>query len=216
MRPGSHCPKCGSSVAWYDNIPVFSWLLLRRQCRHCAQRISIRYPLVEAITGGAFLLAFWRFGLDWRLLVVWAFVAALVCIAFIDYDHMIIPNKIVLPGALLGLAASIALDPQDWWKYLAGSIGAAAFMFTLAMVWPGGMGPGDIKMALFMGAVLGASVVVALFSAFLVGAVAGVLMLAARKRSRKDRIPFGPYLAMGSVLAVFVGHQLLSLYLRLY
>ena len=168
VRPGSRCPRCGTPIRWYDNIPVLSWLLLRGRCRACDVRIPIRYPLVEAITGIAFALAFWRFGLDWPLLVAWAFIAAMVAVAFIDYDHMIIPNKIVLPGAVIGLMASVAIHPQRWWVYVAGSLGAAAFMFLLAMLWPGGMGPGDIKMALFMGAVLGAYVVVALFAAFLV------------------------------------------------
>jgi leader peptidase (prepilin peptidase)/N-methyltransferase len=103
VRPGSHCPSCGNPVRWHDNVPVFGWLVLRGKCRDCRQHIPIRYPLVEALTGIAFLLCFLRFGVDWPLLVAWAFVAALVAIAFIDYDHMIIPDKIVLPGALLGL-----------------------------------------------------------------------------------------------------------------
>lgn len=216
VRPGSHCPACGEPVRWHDNVPVLSWLFLRGRCRDCGVKISVRYPLVEVIVGAAFLLSFVQFGIDWRLPVAWAFIAAMVAVAFIDYDHMIIPNKIVLPGALLGLMASIAIDPQDWWKYLAGSAGAALFLFALAMIWPGGMGPGDIKMAAFMGAVLGTGVIVALFAAFLIGAVAGLILIATRRHSRKDKIPFGPYLALGSVVAVFVGHTLLSSYAGLY
>lgn len=212
VRPGSHCPACGNRVRWHDNIPVLGWVVLRGRCRDCGERISIRYPLVEAITGAAFLLSFLKFGMDWPLIVAWGFVAAMVTVAFIDYDHMIIPNKIVLPGAVMGLMVSIAIRPQDWWKYLAGSAGAAVFLFVLAMIWPGGMGPGDIKMAAFMGAVLGSAVIVALFAAFFIGAMAGVLLIATHKRTRKDRIPFGPYLAVGAVLAVFVGQWLLHSY----
>lgn len=216
VRPASHCPSCGNPVRWYDNVPVFGWLVLRGKCRDCRQRIPVRYPLVEALTGIAFLLCFLRFGVDWPLLVAWAFVAALVAIAFIDYDHMIIPDKIVLPGALVGLMASISVNPQDWWKYLAGSAGAAAFMFALAMIWPNGMGFGDIKMAAFMGAVLGSGVIVALFAAFFIGAVAGIVLMAMHKRTRKDAIPFGPYLAVGAVVGVFVGQTLLHSYLAIY
>ena len=216
VRPGSHCPGCGTSIRWYDNIPLLSWSILRGRCRSCRTRISSRYPLVEAITGVAFVLAMWRFGVSWPVLVAWAFIAAMVAVAFIDYDHMIIPNKIVLPGAVLGLIASIALQPQRWWVYVAGSLGAAAFMFILATLWPGGMGPGDIKMALFMGAVLGAHVLVAIFAAFLFGSIAGVYMMVVQKRSRKAKVPFGPYLALGAVLAVFIGETILRSYQSLY
>jgi leader peptidase (prepilin peptidase)/N-methyltransferase len=216
VSPGSHCPACGGAIRAYDNIPVLSWILLRGRCRGCGVRISLRYPLVEAVTGVAYVLAFWRLGLSWPLLVAWAFLAAMVAIAFIDFDHMIIPNRIVLPGAVLGLMASVAIHPQRWWVYVAGSLGAGAFMFLLAMLWPGGMGPGDIKMALFMGAVLGAEVVVALFAAFFVGSIVGLFMLLVQKRSRKDKIPFGPYLALGAVLAMLVGEGLVHSYLSVY
>jgi leader peptidase (prepilin peptidase) / N-methyltransferase len=216
VRPGSHCPSCETPIRAYDNIPIVSWLILRGKCRNCRSPISARYLLVEAITGASFVLAFWRIALDWRLLVAWAFIAAMVAVAFIDYDHMIIPNKIVLPGAVMGLLASMALDPQRWWVYVAGSLGAAAFMFALALIWPGGMGPGDIKLALFMGAVLGAYVMVALFVAFLLGSLVGIFMLLVQKRSRKEKIPFGPYLAMGAILAALVGETLLNSYLGVY
>jgi leader peptidase (prepilin peptidase)/N-methyltransferase len=216
VRPGSRCPSCKTPIRFYDNIPVASWLVLRGRCRACGSRISPRYPLVEAITGVAFALAFWRFGLDWPLLVAWAFIAAMVAVAFIDYDHMIIPNKIVLPGAVVGLMASVAIHPQRWWVYVAGSLGAAGFLFLVAMIWPGGMGPGDIKMALFMGAVLGAYVMVALFAAFFFGAIVGVFLLLVQKRSRKEKIAFGPYLALGAVVAILVGETLLNSYLRVY
>lgn len=216
VKPGSHCPSCGAAIRWYDNIPLVSWLVLRGRCRRCAAAIAVRYPLVESMTGVAFALAFWRFGLDWTLLVAWAFIAAMIAVAFIDYDYMIIPNSIVLPGAILGLGASVALDPSRWWMYLASSMGAAGFIFALVMLWPGGMGPGDVKMALFMGAVLGAKVIVALFAAFLLGSVVGIYLMGVRKQSRKTRIPFGPFLAAGSVLALFVGQWVISRYMSLF
>lgn len=217
VRPGSHCPQCGADIRWYDNIPVVSWLVLRGRCRSCAVRISSRYPLVEAITGVAFALAMWRFGVTWSLLVAWAFIAAMIAIAFIDFDHMIIPDKIVLPGAVIGLAASIALQPERWWIYLVAAAGAAFFFLLLAVLWPGGgMGFGDVKMALFMGAVLGASVLVALFAAFLFGSIVGVYLIVIRKQSRKTRVPFGPYLALGAILAILLGETILRNYQSLY
>jgi len=216
VRGPSHCPKCEQRIASYDNVPLLSWLLLRARCRRCRAPIPVRYPLVEGITAAGFGLAFWRFGFDWFLLVSWAFIASMVAVAFIDFDHMIIPNKIVIPGAIVGLAASLGLHQQSWWAFVAGSAGAALFMFILALLWPGGMGPGDIKMALFLGAVLGVYVVVAIFAAFLFGSIAGVYLLLAKRRSRKDKIPFGPALAVGAVLAILAGEGLLNSYLSVY
>jgi leader peptidase (prepilin peptidase) / N-methyltransferase len=216
VRPSSHCPSCGKPVRWHDNVPVFGWIVLRGRCRDCRLPISVRYPAIEALTGVLFLLCFVRFGVDWPILVGFGFVACMVAIAFIDYDHMIIPNKIVLPGTVIGLAASIAINPHDWWKYVAASAGSAFFLFLLAMIWAGGMGPGDIKLAAFMGAVLGTTVIVALFASFFLGAIAGVFLIATRKRTRKDKIPFGPYLAAGSVIALLVGQMLVHSYVGLY
>ncbi len=137
----------------------------------------------------------------------------MVVIAFIDLDHMIIPNVIVLPAALVGLAASIALDPGRWWVYLAAAVGSSLFLFVLAMIWPGGMGMGDVKLALLMGAVLGAVVVVAFFLAFLIGAIVGLVLILSKRKGRKDAIPFGPYLALGSVIALLYGSWMLDSYL---
>lgn len=217
VRPGSHCPGCGSPVRWYDNVPVVSWLVLRGRCRDCKTPISIRYPLVEALTGMLFAVAMWRLDVSWQLLVAWAFVAALVAIAFIDYDHMIIPDKIVLPGALIGLGTAIALQPGRWWVFLVAGFGGALFCFALAMLWPGGgMGFGDVKMALFIGFVLGASVIVAFFLAFLVGSIVGVHLVLVHKRSGKMKVPFGPFLALGSIVGLLAGEPLLNWYQSLY
>jgi leader peptidase (prepilin peptidase)/N-methyltransferase len=217
VRPASHCPGCGAAIRWYDNLPVVSWLVLSGRCRDCRTHISIRYLLVEALTGVLFVLAMWRLDLTWQLLVAWVFIAALVAIAFIDYDHMIIPDKIVLPGVIIGLAASIALKPDRWWVYLVAAFGGAAFCFALAMLWPGGgMGFGDVKMALFIGAFLGSSVLVAFFLAFLLGSIVGIYLVLVRKRSGKTKLPFGPFLALGSVVAMMAGDTLISLYQSTY
>ncbi|NLE10813.1 MAG: prepilin peptidase [Actinobacteria bacterium] len=217
VRPGSHCPGCGSAVRWYDNIPIVSWLVLRGRCRDCKNPISVRYLVVEALTGVLFVLAMWRLDVSWELLVAWIFIAALVAIAFIDYDHMIIPDSIVLPGAIIGLAASVALQPGRWWVFLVAGFGGALFCFALAMFWPGGgMGFGDVKMALFIGFFLGTSVIVAFFLAFLVGSIVGVYLLLVRKQSRKMKLPFGPFLAFGSVVGLLAGETLLTWYQSLY
>ena len=170
---------------------------------------------VMALTGVGFLLAFLRFGLAARLPLACFFIAVMLVVAFIDWELMIIPNKIVLPAALVGLAASIALDPGRWWVYLAAALGASLFLFILALIWPGGMGGGDIKLAIFMGGVLGTMVIVAMFLAFLFGAVAGLVLIATKVKTRKDHIPFGPYLALGSVLAILYGPWLVDAYTSL-
>lgn len=217
IRPGSHCPNCNSAVRWYDNVPVVSWLVLRGRCRDCGHRISPRYLIVESMTGAAFALAMWRFGFGWPVLLAWFFLAILIAVAFIDYDHLIIPDKLVLPGAVVGLAGVIAIEPDRWWVHLVASGGSAFFFFLLALLWPGGgMGMGDVKMALFMGAVLGTSVLLALFAAFLFGSLAGLYLIVARKGSRKSRLPFAPFLSLGGTLGLFVGDTAIQAYTSLF
>jgi leader peptidase (prepilin peptidase)/N-methyltransferase len=213
VSPGSRCPQCGNAIRWYHNVPVLGWLVLRGRCRDCGEPISWRYPFVEALTGSLFLAAFVVEGLEPHTLLTMAFFAALVAVTFIDIDHFRIPDKIVLPGAVIGLVCSIALDPSHWWEYLVAAVGGAAFLLVLGLIWSGGMGMGDVKMALMMGAVLGSSIVVAFFVAFLVGGVGGILLIALGIKGRKDRIPFGPYLAIGSVAAALVGDQIIEAYL---
>jgi prepilin signal peptidase PulO-like enzyme (type II secretory pathway) len=174
-----------------------------------------RMAAVMAVTGVAFLLAFIQFGLEWKLALAWFFVAVLVAVAFIDWELFIIPNEIVLPAVPIGLAAAIALQPDHWWVYLVAAVGGAAFLFILALIWPGGMGAGDMKLALFMGAVLGSLTILAMFLAFFLGAVAGLILMASKRKTRKDHIPFGPYLAAGSVIALLYGPYLTDAYLRL-
>lgn len=216
VRPGSHCPRCGHAIRWYDNVPVVSWLALHGRCRDCGNAISWRYPFVEGLTGILFLAAFLAFGPGGRMLLNWGFLAVLVSLFFIDLDYLIIPDRIVLPAAAIGLAAAIALQPSEWWQYVVAGLGAAGFLFLIALIWAGGMGFGDVKMALLMGFVLGSRVIVGLFAAFLLGGVVGVALVATGMRSRKDHIPFGPFLALGSTVALFWGESILNLYLRLF
>ena len=170
---------------------------------------------LPALTAIGFLLAYLRFDLSWELLLACAFIAVMVVIAFIDFYHMIIPNRIVLPAAVVGLAAAIALRPDAWWHFLVAAIGSSLFLLVLAIIWPGGMGMGDVKLALLMGGVLSGAVVVAFFLAFLLGAAVGLILIVSKLKTRKDAIPFGPYLALGSVLALLYGPWLLDRYLGL-
>jgi len=147
------------------------------------------------------------------VLLLWGFFAVLVAVTFIDIDHMLILNRVVLPAAALGLAASVALTPSRWWEYLVAGSGAALFLFVVALLWPGGMGLGDVKLALLLGFVLGVEVIVAMFAAFLVGGLVGIGLLVVGKRSRKDRIPFGPFLALGGIIGSLVGEQVLTWYM---
>jgi leader peptidase (prepilin peptidase)/N-methyltransferase len=214
VHPGSACMACGTALAWYDNIPLVSFALLRGRCRHCAARIPWRYPLVEGVT--AFLVAacVLAFGLTADALVAAFFCAVLVAISATDLEHRIIPNRIVLPGAAIVLAANTMLHPSIEWA-VAG-LGAALFLLVAALAYPGGMGMGDVKLALLLGFALGRTVPVALMIG-MVSALVPAVVLYARHGSaaRKMRIPFGPFLAFGGVVALFVGPALLDAYVGL-
>lgn len=218
VKPRSRCTSCGEEIRWYDNVPVLSWIALRAKCRACGEGISVRYPMVEALTGGSFALAAWRFGVEWELLLAWFVVAVLISLALIDLDHMIIPHAITLPGIVIGMGAAIALHPSDWWVFLASGAGAALFCFVLAVAWPGGgMGGGDVTMAMFLGGVLGfPAVLVAFFLAFLLGSVVGVYIIIILKKSRKTKVPFGPFLSVGGFVALFFGEAIANGYLDLF
>jgi prepilin signal peptidase PulO-like enzyme (type II secretory pathway) len=163
----------------------------------------------------SFALAVWRYGVGWELAIAWIFVALLIVVALIDYDHMIIPSKITIPGALICLGASIALHPERWWVYLAAAGGGALFCFLLAVLFQG-MGGGDVTMALLVGSVLGRRTVLAFFVAFFVGSIVGLYLILVKKRSRKAKVPFGPFLALGSYVALFAGDVILDAYLRMW
>ncbi|MHB1002872.1 MAG: prepilin peptidase [Thermoleophilia bacterium] len=215
VRPGSHCPHCGQPVRWYDNIPIVSYTLLGGSCRRCQKPISLRYPLIEFLNGALYLAAGFRFGLEWELLLVMFFISVLVVIFFIDLDYFIIPNVIVLPAAGIALAGMLALFPERGLELVLAGLLSAAFFFVIVMVMPRGMGMGDVKMMLLLGFVLGRAVLVALFLAFLTGAVVGVTLMMAGIRGRKSQIPFGPFLAIGAIIALFFGDWIIDRYISL-
>jgi len=214
VHPGSACMSCGTEIAWYDNVPLVSWAVLRGRCRSCGLRIPARYPAVELATALLVAGCVLKFGLSGRTAVAAFFCVVLVAVSAIDLEHRIIPNRIVVPAAVVVLAAQTALHPSVEWTLAA--LGASGFLLAAALAYPAGMGMGDVKLALLMGAALGRTVPVALMIG-MISALAPAVVLFARhgSKARKMGVPFGPFLALGSVVALFAGHQLLGAYLSL-
>jgi leader peptidase (prepilin peptidase) / N-methyltransferase len=214
VHPPSACMSCGERIAWYDNVPLVSWALLRGRCRGCKAAIPWVYPAVELATAVLVAGCILAFGVTWDALVASFFCAVLVVISATDLEHRIIPNRVVLPAAALVLAAQTMLHPSPEWAI--GGLGASGFLFAAALVYPAGMGMGDVKLALLMGAMLGRTVPVALMLGMMLALVPSFVLLARHgAAARKMGIPFGPFLAMGSVIALFWGERLLDAYLSL-
>jgi len=214
VHPPSACMECDKQIAWYDNVPVLSWLLLRGRCRNCGTSISWRYPAVELSTALLVAACFWKFGLSWDAVVASFFSIVLVVLSAIDIDRRIVPNKIVLPAAAIVLVAQTVLHPSVEW--LAAALGASLFLLLAALAYPSGMGMGDVKLALLLGAALGRTVPVAMFAGMLAALVpAAVLFARHGSAARKIAIPFAPFLALGGLLGLFAGHSLLHAYLTL-
>jgi leader peptidase (prepilin peptidase)/N-methyltransferase len=214
VHPASACMSCGTEIRWYDNVPLLSYVLLRGRCRTCGTRIGLRYPAVELTTALLVSGCVLAFGLTADAAVATLFCVALVAVSATDLEHRIIPNKIVVPAAALVLAAQTALHPSPEWALAA--LGASGFLFIAALAYPAGMGMGDVKLALLMGAMLGRTVSVALMLGMIAALLPGIVLLAKHgQKARKMGIPFGPFLALGSVVALFWGHAILDAYLAL-
>ena len=238
--PGSHCPRCGAPIRARDNVPVLGWLALRGRCRDCREPISVRYRLVELANALLWAALALRFGVGFAFFAFAAFCSALLAITLIDVDHWIIPDAITLPGIALGLVASFFLPPRGGMiagflhhrlslDRLPGFLGSLGFFdslaalllggglfYLVAVVSRGGMGGGDIKLTAMMGAFLGMrDTGVAIFIGLLAGSAVGIALMAAGRKTRKDAIPFGPFLALGGICAVFWGRGLVAWYLNL-
>jgi leader peptidase (prepilin peptidase)/N-methyltransferase len=214
--PASHCPSCEVPIKPYDNIPVLSWLILRERCRSCSAPIAARYPIVEATTALLFAAVVAVHHADTAQLVLGlVLVAFLVPIALIDLDHRIIPNRLTLPAAVLAIVIGTALDPGGQVERLIAGTAAAAVLGIPSLLNPKGMGLGDAKLIGVMGLYLGAAVAPAFFVAFLAGTVIGIAIIARKGMSqgRKTAVPFGPFLALGAIVGVLAGNELVSLYL---
>jgi leader peptidase (prepilin peptidase)/N-methyltransferase len=216
VSPGSRCPACGRAVRPYDNVPVLSWLILRGRCRDCGEPISIRYPLVEALTAAAFAGVVLAQDSTVGIVLGLALVAVLVPVAFIDLDHGIIPNRMMAPAAVVAVAAGTALDPSGEPERLIAGAAAGGFLLIFVLAYPRGMGMGDVKLAAVLGLFLGRAVGPAILVALIVGIVVGAVISAQRgvQAGRKTSVPFGPMLAVGGLVGIYAGNELVDWYLR--
>lgn len=226
ITPPSSCPYCQQKIRPLDNIPIISYLLLRGQCRFCGERISIRYPLVEFLNGLLYLLVFYFFGLGWHLIPLFAFVSAMIVITFIDMDFQIIPDVITLPGIIIGVlsATFLLVDPMQNYTSSNAKVGflnsiigfflGGGLFYLIAVVSKGGMGGGDIKLMAMVGAFFGwKAVLMVTFIGSLTGSMVGILLMIFKGKGHKTKIPFGPFLALGSIVTLFFGGKILNWYL---
>jgi len=222
VSPASRCPNCGAEIRWYQNVPILSWLGLGGRCARCKVSISIRYPLVETLTGLLFIVVLYRFGLSSATPVYFLFASALVVITFIDLDHQIIPDVISLPGIIVGFLCSFAVPWLSWSDSLLGILLGGGSLWLVAVVYElltkkEGMGGGDIKLLAMLGAFLGwKAILPIIFISSLVGSLVGVPLILVKKADSKLAIPFGPFLALGALIYLFWGPQLISWYLSFY
>jgi leader peptidase (prepilin peptidase) / N-methyltransferase len=216
ITPASHCTRCGTPVKPYDNIPILSWLLLRGHCRTCSAPISVRYPLVEALTAVLCVGAVLTHSSAAQIALSVALILIVVPAALIDLEYRIIPNRLTALGAIVALAIGIALDPAGEPERLIAGAAAGGFLLLAALAYPGGMGMGDVKLAAVMGLFLGRAVAPAIMLALLSGVLFGVVVMARKGTSegRKTKVPFGPFLAFGAVVAVYAGEPLVDLYIN--
>ena len=215
VRPPSACPACSAPVRPRDNVPVVSWVLLRGRCRDCAAPVSRRYPLVELATGLLCAAVVLAKGPDEDAVLGLALVLSLVPVSLIDLDFRIIPNVLMLIGTVVAIALVLLVDPDGIVEHLIAGLVAGGFFFVAAVAYPAGMGMGDVKLAGVLGLFLGREVAVAVFAALILGSVVGALIIARKgaKEGRKTAVPFGPFLALGGVLALFAGDPIVDWYL---
>lgn len=218
VHPGSSCPRCKTMIPFYDNIPILSYLLLMGKCRNCQAPIAIRYPFVELL-GGLFALACaMSFGPTLHGLVVFAFIATLTVVTFIDLDHRIIPDAISLPGIPLFFLAALAVPSVTWRASAIGIVVGGGSLFAVAWVYQfmtgrEGMGGGDIKLLAMIGAMIGwQGILFTLFAASAIGTIVGLLAMIRSGKGMRLAIPFGPFLAMGAIIYLFFGQGLIAWY----
>jgi leader peptidase (prepilin peptidase) / N-methyltransferase len=216
LGPRSVCDSCGAQIAAYDNVPVLSWLLLRGHCRNCDAGIPARYPLVELAVGVAFAATAIVLRHDpAELALGLVFVAMLAAITLTDLERRVIPNVILLAGAAAAVVLVAATDPSSFPERLISAAAAGGLLLVIGLAYPRGMGMGDVKLATVMGLYLGSAVAPALLIAVLAGSLVGVaVMLKRGAAARKVAVPFGPFLALGGVVALLAGDQLIDAYLN--
>lgn len=230
IRPSSSCPACNTPIKPWDNIPVLSYIFLKGRCRKCGERISIRYPIVELLNGILYWSVFNFFGLEWHLPFLFVFVSAMIVITFIDLDFQIIPDAITLPGIVIGLLSASFLLPDPFSlqpsafslsfvgfkNSIAGLFLGGGLFYLIAILSRGGMGGGDIKLMAMVGAFMGwKAIFLTTFIGSLVGSAVGIFLMVFKGKGRKTKIPFGPFLAFGSIITLFFGGEILKWYFRM-
>jgi leader peptidase (prepilin peptidase)/N-methyltransferase len=219
ITPGSHCPQCKKPIKFYDNIPLVSYLLLRGRCRYCHSPISIQYPLVEGITALSSLILFLKFGPTLSYLFYFSFVSALIVITLIDLYHQIIPDVISLPGIGVGILASLFIPQITLLNSLIGILLGGGSLFLVATIYQWlfkreGMGGGDVKLLAMIGAFLGwKAVILTILLGSLLGSISGIIIMVSKGKDFKYAIPFGPFLSLGAVIALFYGENIIRWYL---
>lgn len=215
VHPGSACMECGEEIHWYDNIPLFSYLALRGKCRACGTKFGLLYPAVEVASALLVAGCVWKFGLTAHSAVAAFFCLALVVVSATDIRKRIVPNKVVLPATAIVLPAMTLVHPSPQWAL--GALGASLFLFVALLAYPSGMGMGDVKLALLIGAATGWYAPVALMVGMFAALVPAAFLLARHgQAARKMAIPFAPFLAFGAVVALFAGEPLADAYLTLF
>ena len=212
----SRCPGCGAKIAAYDNVPVLSWLLLRGRCRGCGERIPVRYPLTELAMAALFASTVLILATDdvGELFLGLALCTLLVTITLTDLERRVIPNAVLLVGAVAGVLVAAATDPGSLAERGIAAVGAGGFLLAVALAYPRGMGMGDVKLAAVMGIYLGRAVAPALLIAFAAGALLGLVLIGVRGvAARKQAIPFGTFLALGGVVGLWFGDAMVDWYL---
>ncbi len=220
ITPGSHCPHCNKPIAFYDNIPILSYFLLRGKCRHCGKPISLQYPLVEGITALSSFLLFMKYGPSLTYLLYFAFFSALIVITGIDLYHQIIPDVISIPGIGVGLLSALLFLPITFLNSLFGILLGGGSLFLVATLYQWlfkreGMGGGDVKLLAMIGAFLGwKAVILTIILGSLVGSVIGIVIILLKGKDFKYAIPFGPFLSLGAVISLFFQNEIISWYLQ--
>ncbi len=214
LRPRSNCPYCNQMIQIKDNIPLLSYFLLKGKCRNCGGEISPVYPLVEFITGLLFIAITLRFGVSWHALVYMILVSILVIATVIDLKLQIIPDRLTYPGMVAGfILAVFSLLPINWADAVLGGWVGSMILYVIALISQGGMGGGDIKFIAVIGLFLGwENTLLTLFLATFIGAIVGLGLMAVKGYGRKAKVPFGPFLALGALISVFWGQQIIEMY----
>lgn len=213
VSPPSHCTVCNRKLGVLDLIPVFSYLFLKGKCSGCGTKISSIYPIMELVTGILFVLSYAMLGFSGELIIAILFMSLLVIITVADIAYMLIPNKVLLPFAIVLFGARLFISLEPWWDSLLGALVGFGVLYLIAVVSKGGMGGGDIKLFFVLGLVLGTiNTLVTLFLAALIGSIVGIILLKKSGKGRKTPIPFGPSIAIAAIITYFWGADFVNWY----